>query len=87
MPTKSPEAQRRAATLPKRRTLVLTAAYVPAVEGGYVVEVLEARGVHAQGDDFDDARRYLHSVIALMLEEAPHLRSARSPPRDAVCDD
>ncbi len=54
------------------RTLELTAAYVPAAEGGYVVQILEARGVHSQGDTFEEARANLYEVVALMLEEAPH---------------
>ena len=56
----------------KVRSLALTAAYVPAKEGGYTVEVLEATGVHSQGETFDEARKNLHAVVALMLEEAPH---------------
>ena len=56
----------------KRKTLSLTAAYVPAAEGGYVAEILEATGVHSQGDTFETARANLHAVVALMLEEAPH---------------
>jgi predicted RNase H-like HicB family nuclease len=54
------------------RTLELTAAYCRAAEGGYTVEILEAKGVYSQGDTFDEARRNLHEVVALMLEEAPH---------------
>jgi predicted RNase H-like HicB family nuclease len=67
----------------RRRTLELTAAYVPAREGGYVVELLEAAGVYTQGDTFEEARENLHEVIALMLEEAPHqfgIRRAEVPP-------
>lgn len=56
----------------KGRALELTAAYVPAAGGGYVVQVLEARGVHAQGDSFEEARANLHDVVVLVLEEAPH---------------
>ena len=61
--------------LPRRkalRALELTAAYCPAAEGGYTVEILEAKGVHSQGDTFEEARRNLYEVVALMLEEAPH---------------
>ena len=57
---------------PTLRTLELTAAYCPAAEGGYTAEILEAKGVYSQGDTFDEARRNLHEVVALMLEEAPH---------------
>ena len=53
------------------RALELTAAYSAAAEGGYTVEILEAVGVYSQGDTFDEARRNLHAVVALMLEEAP----------------
>jgi predicted RNase H-like HicB family nuclease len=56
---------------PKTRTIVLTAAYLPAKEGGYTAEIVEARGVHSQGDTFDEARGNLHQAVALMLEEAP----------------
>jgi predicted RNase H-like HicB family nuclease len=56
---------------PKPRTMVLTAAYLPAKEGGYTAEIVEARGVHSQGETFDEARGNLHQAIALMLEEAP----------------
>lgn len=58
-------------------------AYLPVSEGGYAVEVLEARGVHTQGDTFEEARANLHEVVALMLEEAPHqfgLRRKKPPP-------
>ena len=61
----------------------LTASYLPAEEGGYTVEVLEARGVYSQGDTFEDARANLHEVVALMLEEAPDqfgTRKAKAPP-------
>ena len=67
----------------KRRALVLTAAYLRSADGGYTVEVLEAVGVHSQGDDLDSARRNLHEVVALMLEEAPSqfgTRRADPPP-------
>jgi predicted RNase H-like HicB family nuclease len=65
----------------KRRALVLTAAYLRSADGGYTVEVLEAVGVHSQGDDLDSARENLHEVVALMLEEAPSQFGARrSPP-------
>ena len=63
--------------------MVLTAAYLPAKEGGYTVEIVEARGVHSQGDTFDEARANLHEVVALMLEEAPAqfgLRNGGAPP-------
>jgi predicted RNase H-like HicB family nuclease len=67
---------------------VLTAAYLPADEGGYTVEVLEATGVHSQGDTFDEARENLHEVVALMLEEAPEQFSARkaNPPPGALLE-
>jgi predicted RNase H-like HicB family nuclease len=61
----------------------LTAAYVPAREGGYSVEILEARGVYSQGDTFEEARANLHEVVSLMLEEAPHqfgVRKTKPPP-------
>lgn len=51
---------------------MLTAAYVPAEEGGYMAEVLEAMGVHSQGETFAEARANLFEAISLMLEEAPH---------------
>lgn len=56
----------------RARTLELTAAYVPAAGGGYVVQVLEALGVHCQGETLEKARANLHRIVALMLEEAPH---------------
>lgn len=59
--------------------MALTAAYLPAKEGGYTVEVLEAVGVHSQGETFDEARANLHEVVALMLEEAPRQFGARAP--------
>lgn len=67
----------------RRKTLTLTAAYLPDPSGGYTVEVLEATGVHTQGDTFDEARANLYEVIALMLEEAPSqfgVRPASAPP-------
>jgi len=72
----------------KSRTVVLTAAYLPAGEGGYTVEVLEAVGVHSQGETFDDARENLHEVVALMLEEAPRQFAMRktSPPPGALLE-
>ena len=72
----------------KPRTVVLTAAYLPAEEGGYTVEVLEAVGVHSQGDTFDEARKNLHEVVALMLEEAPKQFGAckTSPPPGALLE-
>lgn len=72
----------------KSRTVVLTAAYLPAEEGGYTVEVLEAVGVYSQGDTFDEARKNLHEVVALMLEEAPDQFGARkaSPPPGALLE-
>ncbi|MBI4618444.1 MAG: type II toxin-antitoxin system HicB family antitoxin [Planctomycetes bacterium] len=63
--------------------MALTTAYVPAKEGGYVAEILEATGVHTQGESFEEARKNLLEVIALMLEEAPHQfgdREAEAPP-------
>ncbi len=63
--------------------MVLTAAYLPAEEGGYTAEILEAVGVHSQGETFDEARANLHEVVALMLEEAPKqfaMRKVSSPP-------
>ena len=73
---------------PKHRTVVLTAAYLPADEGGYTAEVLEAVGVHSQGDSFDEARANLHAVVALMLEEAPHQfrRKVAATPPGALCE-
>ena len=65
------------------RTLELTAAYCPAAEGGFTVAILDARGVYSQGDTFDEARRNLHAVVALMLEEAPSqfgIKAASPPP-------
>ena len=72
----------------RRRTVVLTAAYLPADEGGYTVDVLEAVGVHSQGSTFDAARKNLHDVVALMLEEAPEQFGTRkaSPPRGALLE-
>ena len=67
----------------KSKALSLTAAYVPAAEGGYTAEILEATGVHSQGETFEQARENLHAVVALMLEEAPHQfgrRAAAVPP-------
>jgi len=67
----------------KRKALSLTAAYVPAAEGGYTAEILEAVGVHSQGDTFERARANLHAAVALMLEEAPHQfgrKGAAAPP-------
>jgi len=67
----------------RRRTVALTAAYLPAPEGGYTAEVLEALGVHSQGETFDEARENLHDAVALMLEEAPGqfgVRAASAPP-------
>jgi predicted RNase H-like HicB family nuclease len=71
----------------KSRTLILTAAYLPAEEG-YTAEVLEAVGVHSQGDTFDEARKNLHDVVALMMEEAPDQFGARSvePPPGALLE-
>jgi predicted RNase H-like HicB family nuclease len=65
------------------RPLALTAAYLPASEGGYVAEVLEATGVHTQGETFEETRQNLFQVIELMLDEAPHQfggRRAELPP-------
>ena len=89
MVAKRPRTPRRA--VPRRtglRALELTAAYCPASEGGYTVEILEAVGVHSQGDTFDEARRNLHEVVALMLEEAPQQFGARlaSPPPGALLE-
>ena len=80
--------KRAAATRRKRKTLSLTAAYVPAKEGGYVAEILEATGVHSQGDTFESARANLHAAVALMLEEAPYQfgRKAAVPPPGAVLE-
>ncbi len=67
----------------RSRSLELTAAYLPASEGGYTVEILEARGVYSQGDTFEEARANLHEVVALMLEEAAGqfgVRKAKAPP-------
>jgi predicted RNase H-like HicB family nuclease len=71
-----------------RRTLTLTAAYLPAREGGYTAEILEAVGVHSQGQTFDEARENLHDVVSLMLEEAPHQFGIRhdSPPPGALLE-
>jgi len=84
--TRTPDRRQRGRRKP--RTLVLTAAYLPAEEGGYTVEVLGARGVHSQGDTFDEARKNLHEVVALMLEEAPHQFTVRknSPPPGALLE-
>jgi len=79
--TRAPRRQRRKRR--KRRALVLTAAYLRSPDGGYTVELLEAIGVHSQGDDLDSARKNLHEVVALMLEEAPSqfgVRRAQPPP-------
>ena len=65
------------------RALELTAAYCVADEGGYTVEILGATGVYSQGDTFEEARRNLHAVVALMLEEGPHqfdTKPAIAPP-------
>ena len=72
----------------KRKTLSLTAAYVPATEGGYTAEILEATGVHSQGDTFELARANLHAAVALMLEEAPHQfgRKAAAAPPGAILE-
>lgn len=67
----------------KGRSMELTAAYLPAQEGGYTAEILEATGVHSQGDTFEKARKNLHAVVGLMLEEAPGQfgsRRALTPP-------
>jgi predicted RNase H-like HicB family nuclease len=84
--TRSPNRSRRGRR--KGRTVVLTAAYVPSSEGGYTVEVLDAVGVHSQGDTFDEARKNLHEVVALMLEEAPRQFGSRrrSPPPGALLE-
>lgn len=68
--------------------MILTAAYHPAVEGGYTAEVLEAVGVHSQGETFEEARRNLHEVVALMLEEATGQFGGRktSPPPGALLE-
>lgn len=49
----------------------MTVAYLPAREGGYTAEIVEARGVHSQGETFAEARANLHEALSLMLEEAP----------------
>ena len=73
---------------PKRRALPLTAAYVPAKEGGYTAEILEAASVYSQGETIEEARANLYTVVALMLEEAPHQfgRRAASPPPGALLE-
>lgn len=53
------------------RALPLTAAYIPAREGGFAVEILEAKGVFTQGETLEEARENLLEVVGLMLEEAP----------------
>lgn len=70
------------------KALTLTAAYAPATEGGYAAEILEATGVHSQGDTFEEARANLHAVVALMLEEAPHQfgKKATAAPPGAVLE-
>lgn len=67
---------------------MLTAAFHPAAEGGYIAEVLEATGVHSQGETFDEARANLHECVALMLEEAPGQFGSRaaSPPPGALLE-
>lgn len=73
---------------PRRRALPLTAAYVPASEGGYTAEILEADSVYSQGETIEEARETLYAVVALMLEEAPHQfgRRAASPPPGALLE-
>ena len=73
---------------PKRRALPLTAAYVPAKEGGYTAEILEADSVYSQGETIEEARENLYAVVGLMLEEAPHQfgRRAASPPPGALLE-
>jgi predicted RNase H-like HicB family nuclease len=73
---------------PKRRAMPLTAAYVPAREGGYTAEILEAQSVYSQGKTFEEARENLYAVVALMLEEAPHQfgRRSASPPPGALLE-
>jgi len=73
---------------PKCRALPLTAAYVPAKEGGYTVEILEAASVYSQGETIEEARENLYAVVALMLEEAPHQfgRRATPPPPGALLE-
>ncbi|HEY3325368.1 MAG TPA: type II toxin-antitoxin system HicB family antitoxin [Planctomycetota bacterium] len=73
---------------PKHRALPLTAAYVPAQEGGYTAEILEALSVYSQGETFDEARENLYAVVELMLEEAPHQfgRRRASPPPGALLE-
>jgi predicted RNase H-like HicB family nuclease len=72
----------------RRRTLELTAAYLPAQEGGYTAEIVEARGVHSQGETFAEARANLHEALALMLEEAPGQFGVESggPPPGALLE-
>lgn len=63
--------------------MALTAAYLASPAGGYTAEVLEAIGVHTQGETFEETRANLHDVVALMLEEAPEqfrARAAAVPP-------
>ncbi|MCY3018617.1 MAG: type II toxin-antitoxin system HicB family antitoxin [Planctomycetota bacterium] len=73
---------------PKRRALPLTAAYVPAKEGGYTAQILEAVSVYSQGETIEEARENLYAVVALMLEEAPHQfgRRPTSPPPGALLE-
>jgi predicted RNase H-like HicB family nuclease len=65
------------------RRIALTVSYLPASEGGYVAEVLEATGVHTQGETFEETRENIFAAIELMLEQAPHqfgVREADAPP-------
>jgi len=81
-------AKKAASKRPKQRATPLTAAYIPAKEGGYTSEILEADSVYSQGETIEDARENLYAVVALMLEEAPHQfgRRARSAPPGALLE-
>jgi len=76
----------------KPRALRLTAAYVEdrsgASEHRVFVEVLEADGVFTEGKTVEDARKSLHKLIPVMLEEAPQQfrRKARATPPGALCE-
>ena len=72
----------------KRRSMALTAAYLPAKEGGYTAEILEAVGVYSQGDTFEEARQNLYDAVALMLEEAPQqfAKKPSAPPPGALLE-
>jgi predicted RNase H-like HicB family nuclease len=88
MHTTAERARKAAARHPRRRALPLTAAYVPAKEGGYTAEILEAKSVYSQGATFEEARENLYAVVGLMLEEAPRQFGRRgvSPPPGALLE-